>query len=219
MTKPIQGFFFRDFSQTYMPEILKEIYRDKVYAPQLEGKEDLVIVDAGANIGLWTYYAYPYAKIIYALEPAMEHYECLVTMAVTNGLDNVAPIKKALSNENGKAKFYHNENTTMYSLSKKVNTKNEFEEVDTITLDQFFKENKIEHVDFMKIDVEGAESLIFGSEGFDRVKDKIDVIMGEFHTWTDLNPDQFGSYFIDRGFTFNWVNKTEASLFLAERVK
>lgn len=219
MTKPIKGFFFRDFSQTYMPEILKEIYRDRVYDSQLQGKKDLVIIDAGANIGLWTFYAYDKAKIIYALEPSAEHYECLVTMLVTNDMGNVAPIKKALSNENGKSRFYHNDNTTMYSLSDKVNTKGEYEEVETITLESLFKENKIEHVDFMKMDVEGAESLIFGSDSFDKVKDKIDVIMGEFHQWTELNPEQFASYFRDRGFTFNWVNKTEATLFLAERIK
>lgn len=216
--KPIKVFAFRDFKQTYMPEILKEIYRDRVYDSSLEGKKDLVIVDVGANIGLWTFYAHDKAKIIYSLEPAEEHFECLVTMMASNEMNNVVPVRKALSNKNGKAKFYHNDNTTMYSLSDKVRSKEEFEEVETITLDKFFKDNKIEHVDFMKIDVEGAESEIFGGEGFDKVKDKIDVIMGEFHAWTALNPDQFASYFRDRGFTFRWVNKTEASLFLAERI-
>lgn len=202
-----------------MPEILKEIYRDRVYDKYLEGKKDLTIIDFGANIGLWTFYAYDKAKIIYSVEPAKEHYECLVTMLVTNEMHNCAPIQKAISNKNGKAKFYHNDNTTMYSLSEAVAQRGEYEEVETITLDKFFEENKIEHIDFMKVDIEGAEAQLFGGDGFDKVKDKIDVIMGEFHTWSGVNPAQFANYFKDRGFTFEWINKTEASLFVAERIK
>lgn len=217
--KPIQAFFFRDFSQTYMPEILKEIYRDKVYDAQLEGKTDLVIADFGTNIGLWTYYAYDKASKIYSLEPSKEHFECLVTMLANNAMmDKVTPIQKAISNENGTAKFYHNANTTMYSLKEEV-SQGEFEEVETITLDKFFEENKIEHLDFLKVDIEGAEAQVFGGDGFDKVKDKIDVIIGENHTWNGVNPKQFANYFRDRGFTFKWLNKTEATLFLAERIK
>lgn len=201
-----------------MSTILKEIYDDRVYDPYLSGK-DLVIADFGANIGLWTYYAYPFAKTVFALEPAQEHFECLVTMAMTNGMTRVVPIQKAISHQNGKAKFYHNDNTTMFSLSDKVNTKNEFEEVETITLDKFFEDNKIEHLDFLKVDIEGAEAEVFGSEGFDKVANKIDVIMGENHLWNGINPSLFASYFTDRGFEFSWVNKTEAAIFVAKRKK
>lgn len=216
--KPIQGIFFRDLQAGFVPEILEEIYTHKVYDPFLKGKKDLTIVDLGANIGLWSQYAYPSAKTIYSVEPSTEHYECLVTMAVTNDYKNLAPIQKAIANENGKAKFYHNANTTMYSLNSAVD-QGEYEEVETITLDKFFEENKLEHVDFMKIDIEGAEAEVLGGDGFDKVKDKIDVIMGEYHQWTNINPNQFASYLSDRGFSFRWANKTSASLFIAERIK
>lgn len=216
--KPIKGIFFREFEQGYIPEILEEIYKHKVYDPYIRGKKDLTIIDFGANIGLWTHYAYDSAKIIYSVEPSAEHYECLVTMCISNEMHNVAPIKKAISNSNGSAKFYHNANTTMYSLNQAV-SQGESEEVETITLDKFFEENKIEHVDFVKMDIEGAEAEVFGGEGFDKVKDKIDVIMGEFHTWTGINPEQFVNYFRDRGFKFRWMNQTSASLYVAERIK
>lgn len=216
--KPIKGIFYRDLEANFIPEILEEIYKHKVYDHFLKGKKDLTILDIGANIGLWTQYAYPFSKIIYALEPSQEHYECLVTMLVSNEMHNVAPIQQAISNENGKANFYHNANTTMYSLNEAV-SQGESEEVRTITLDVLFEENKIEHIDFMKIDIEGAEAQVFGGDGFDKVKDKIDVIMGEYHQWTGINPNQFASYFTDRNFTFRWANKTSASLFIAERIK
>jgi len=216
--KPIQSICFRDFEAGHIPEIIEEIYRKRAYEPYLQGKKDLVMMDVGSNIGLWSFYAAKYAKIIYALEPSAQHYECLVTMAVSNELHVVAPFKQAISNTNGTAKFYHNQNTTMFSLNSAVD-QGEYEEVETITLDKFFEDNKIEHVDFIKVDIEGAEAEVFGGNGFDKVKDRIDTILGEFHVWTNINPDLFASYFKDRGFTFNWVDKTNASLFVAERIR
>lgn len=219
--KPIKGIFFRDFEANYIPEILEEIYKNKVYEPFLQGKSNLVMLDIGANVGLWSFYAYKYASRLYCVEPSEEHFQCLCLMLVSNEMSNAVPIKQAISHENGKATFYHNNNTTMYSLNKSVSTGElkESEEVETVTLDKFLTDNKIEHVDFMKIDVEGAESVIFGSEGFERVKDKIDTIVGEFHTWSGLNPEQFKNYFVDRNWTFRWLNKTSATIFCAERKK
>ena len=213
-----QAFFFTDFENSHIPEILKEMYLDRAYDPYLKG-ENLTILDIGANIGLFSYFAYDKAKIIYALEPSVQHYQNLVTMLVSNEMHNVAPIQKAISDKVGTADFYHSTNDTMFSLKKEVNDTGELERVETTTLDAFFQENNIEHVDFMKIDVEGAEAAIFGSDTFDKVKDKIDIIMGEYHVWTGINPNQFRSYFTDRGFTFKWADKTIASLFIAERIK
>jgi FkbM family methyltransferase len=218
--KPIQGFFFRDFKNSYLPEILKEMYRDCVYDPYLKGKKDLVIADFGANIGMFSYYAYNMAKVIYAIEPSKQHFEVLTKMIEFNGLERVRPIKKALSHKNGMVTFYHNENTTMFSLKESVNNKpKESEEVETITLDKLFDENKINHLDFMKIDIEGSEAEVFSSLGFEKVANKINIIMGEFHIWSNVNPAQFKTYFLDNGFNFKWANATEASLFIAERIK
>lgn len=196
------------------------MYRDRVYDPYLKGKKDLVIADFGANIGMFTYYAYEMAKVIYAVEPSKQHFEVLSKMIDFNKLERVKPIKKALSHKNGKTTFYHNDNTTMFSLEGAVNSKpEEAEEVETMDFEKFFKENKIDHLDFMKIDIEGSEAKVFASDGFDKVADKIDLIMGEFHVWSGVNPEQFASYLRDAGFTFKWANATEASLFIAERIK
>ena len=54
--------------------------------------------------------------------------------------------------------------------------------------DNFFGENKIESVDFMKFDPEGSEELILYSEGFKKVAPKIKAIECEFHhaDWMNL---------------------------------
>lgn len=200
-----------------MPEILKEIYRDKVYDPFI--KKDSVIADFGANIGLWTYFASSFAKKLYSIEPTEAHFDCLTKMVKQNKLDNVIPLKLAISHENGEADFYHSENSTMNSLMKEVSNKNEKETVKTLTLDRFMDDNNIKHLDFIKVDIEGAEAKVFGCGAFDKVKDRIDIIMGEFHVWSGVNPNQFATYFKDRGFDFRWLNATEASLFIAQRNK
>lgn len=218
-TKPDKAIFFDGkFEDSYIPHILKEIWIDKVYEPFLHGKKDLTIIDVGCNVGLFTHYASKYAKQIYALEPAQRHFDVMKYMFMYNGIKNVTPIQKALSHKNGKANFFHNDNVTMFSLNPAVNQKGIKEVVYTITFDKLFEDLKIDHVDFMKVDVEGSEAEIFGSQGFDKVAGKIDVIMGEYHQWATINPNLFGTYFTDRGFDFSWANQTEASLFIAKRI-
>ncbi|MEK9208156.1 MAG: FkbM family methyltransferase [Patescibacteria group bacterium] len=216
MQLPINGIFFRDFKNAYIPEILKEIYRDKVYDPYLKEKKDLVIMDVGANIGLFTQYAYTYAKSVYSVEPSKDHAEVLNTMIAYNKLDKVIVINAAISNSDGTAKFYHNENVTMYSLKDAVNGKpQEVEDVKTYALDTLFSEYKIDYIDFMKLDVEGSECEIIGSKGFENVREKIGTIVGEYHNWSGYNPHQLEASFRDNGFYFEWLRKTEATLFLA----
>ena len=84
----MQAFYFNDFKNTYMPEILKEIYREKVYDPYI--KKDSVIVDFGANLGLWTYFASDFAKKLYSVEPTEAHFKCLTKMIDQNNLKNVS---------------------------------------------------------------------------------------------------------------------------------
>lgn len=212
----IQGIFFRDFHNAYIPDILTEIYKQRVYAPYLESKQNKVVLDIGANIGLFSFYAREFSDKVYAFEPAMEHFEALTYMISFNKYQNIIPIKQAVANEDGEAVFHHSSNTTMYSLNAAVANTGESETVETVRLDTLFKELELDHVDFMKIDIEGAEGQVIGGEGFDNVADKIDTIMGEWHTWAGVSPEQFASYFRDRGFKFRWFKDTDASLFVAE---
>ena len=52
--------------------------------PISRGKKDLTIVDIGANIGLTSYYFKDYAKIVYAVEPAKKHFDCIQKMVEYN---------------------------------------------------------------------------------------------------------------------------------------
>lgn len=213
----MNGIFYKEFTSSYIPEILKEIYRDEVYKPFLHDKKDLTIMDVGANIGLFTQYASQFAKKIYSLEPAKTHFEVLEEMIKYNKLDIVTPINKALSHENGTATFYHSQNVTMFSLDKRVDNTGEKEEVETVTMDKLFKDNNITKIDFMKLDVEGAEAQIIGSEGFEKVASKIKTIVLEYHAWSGVNPSQIVNTLIDYGYQVKPL-KTDATLFACTRL-
>lgn len=196
--KPIQGLFFRDAQYNAIGHIVAEIYKDGVYYPFLSGKKDLVMIDAGANVGFWSFYASQYAKTIYAIEPSAEHYEVLQHMVEYNKLGNIVkPQQFALSIKDDKDFLTHYSNTTMYSLYNNLATNNTTglamtgnEPVTLKRLDTFFKEQNIDMVDFMKFDVEGVEYEILGSDSFSNIADKVKEMVIEVHSYSGRHPNQ-----------------------------
>lgn len=215
------GIFYKDFKTSYIPEILKELYRERVYFPYLEqdGRTDLVILDVGCNIGLFTQYAYPFASKIYSVEPSKTHLEVLEHMVKFNKMDDkVTIIGKAVSNKNGTADFYHPDNVTMFSLKDAVtNDKENKETVETVDMETLFTQNNIKHVDFMKLDVEGVECEIIGSPSFAKVADRIDSMVVEWHTWSMRNPKQIETTLRDLGFKVRII-PADATLIGATRL-
>lgn len=182
----LKATFYPDvpFETLYIPHIYKEIYFAKVYVDVFKNKKDMVIIDAGANIGIVTRYMRDYAKVIYAIEPSPENFEALKKNVEFNGWDNVIPFNFALSDKDGMANFNiwlknRTGNSLIYDFGAAKNRKTV--EVNTKRFDTFFVENNIGDVDFVKFDVEGAEDIILRSEGFKNVVDRIRSIMIEFH--------------------------------------
>lgn len=129
--------------------------------------EDSVCIDAGANIGILSMYLSTATKgMIYAFEPAMETYEMLVKNVEVNKM-NVTAINKALGNYTGKINFafnkFNNGNGSLMPKNQEhwyEGAENDKRQVDIITLDDYIKENKIEKLDLLKMDVEGFETHI-----------------------------------------------------------
>src|SRR3972149_10061244 len=154
------------FDSLFIPAIYQEIYYDGIYMDIVnvldKEKKDPVIVDVGANIGIVTQYLRDHAKKLYAIEPATEHFEALKKNKEFNNWDNVEIFNLALADKEGEMTLNLNtQNRTCHSLTNNYGQGGEM--VRTIAFDTFFKENKIEKVDFCKFDVEGAEDLILRS--------------------------------------------------------
>ena len=172
------------FDSLYIPYIYKEIYLEGLYLDIFNQKplKSMTILDVGANLGIVTQYMQPYAKVLYAIEPAKEHYEALTKNIEFNGWDNVKPFNIALADKDGEAKLrLFNDNRTCHSIDIPVNVGEQFDTVTTKTFETFMKDEKIDVVDFCKFDVEGEEDKILRSPTFRSVAERIKNIEVEFH--------------------------------------
>lgn len=125
-------------------------------------KHDDIFYDIGANYGLYTYLALELCREVHAFEPIpyiIESIEKNTKQEIESRklfLNNVA-----ISNKNGKTKFYlYKENPGSSSLIMNyLNREDKIViEVDLITLESYLKTHNCPT--FIKMDVEGAEDLV-----------------------------------------------------------
>jgi FkbM family methyltransferase len=190
----MKALFYPDaklFEGLYIPEILHDIHMAGSYKDFFNDyHKDMIVLDFGANCGLTAHYFKEYAKKVYSVEPCPKQFEALKQNKEYNHWDNVEIFNMALAANNGQATFYTNRsNMTAGSLENPYYNalKGGYKydngiQVRTITIDSFFKENNIDNVDFMKMDIEGQEIEIIQSEGFKEVVPKIQNALIEFHT-------------------------------------
>lgn len=178
----MSALFYPDvpFETLYIPHIYHEIYFDKIYEC-VDFRKDFVAVDAGANIGIVTQYLRERVGTVYSIEPSPEHYESLLKNKTFNGWHNVETLNYALSDFNGWAGLNRfNVNRTCNSIVFDRNTSDTVT-VPTIRIDTLLEEMDISHVDFMKMDIEGAEDMVLRGEDFAKVSGRIDRLIVEFH--------------------------------------
>ena len=123
------------------------------------------VLDVGAGLGLWTI---PLGKHVgregkvFSIEPAASLRKLLLINISKNDLCNVKVIPKLILKEDRKCIFYHRVGREISSIYSKVESNiNYSKEVNEIklstTIDNLIIKKVLEPVDFMKIDVEGAE--------------------------------------------------------------
>lgn len=214
----MNGIFWEgDFGASFIPIILQEVYIHGVYAPFLQGKRDLTIIDAGANVGIFSMYASPIAKRIIAVEPAKRHIKCIQHMTEVNGLENIEIYPFALSDQNNTAVFHDFPgNATMGTLTPAQGW-NEGELVCTVTMKALFEDCELDAVDFMKLDIEGGEAALLRSPEFAEVAPKIACIVGEHHQWSDMGRYELVRRLTSLGYHVDWIGGVQATMFSAIR--
>jgi len=226
----LHAFFFHgDIIQMGIGNIFSEIFKNGIYSPFFAGKTDQVVIDAGAHVGIATYFFSLFSKKIYSLEPCATHFDALKRMVEFNkGMsDIVVPINKALYIKEEKKPLYHCQNETMHSLNHAVQDigGEGMEMVQCTTIDKIFEEYNIEHVDFLKLDVEGAEIEIISNSAFKKVAPKIDKLISELHVWNGRHPHQMIDALKNAGFSKvryeggadKATGKSDALIFFAEK--
>lgn len=146
------------------------MYWSNIYYKELDNQffkieEGDVFVDLGANIGMSATYAeLKNASKIYALEPDPYIYECLIK----NKGNNWVCVNAGVSDHDG-----------VFEMGYWPDTNNKFI-AECITLDSFINLYNIEHIDYLKIDIEGSEYDVIKSVSQD-TWDKINKIFIEYH--------------------------------------
>jgi FkbM family methyltransferase len=117
------------------------------------------ILDVGANIGKVTaeYLAHFPDAELHSFEPMPEAYASLMERHGRN--PRVHAIRAAVSERKGQASFYVTPIGVTSSLLPHIENRGERIDVETTTLDDYCREHRLDHVDILKIDVEGGELL------------------------------------------------------------
>jgi len=148
--------------------MIKEVIIDDQYNANFKNLKNKIIIDAGANVGLFSFFALMLgAKIVYTFEPVKETYNVLKNDIKINKLENkVIPINKALGDKNETKTISFTDAGDVEASLKEGRKRGTQEEVITIIkLDEFVKENRIKRVDFIKIDTEGyEENVLLGAK-------------------------------------------------------
>ena len=169
----------------------------------------MVVLDVGANVGMFSLFIKDWAKKIYAVEPSKRIFACLKEN--TKDWDNIEIFNVGFANQKGKEFLYGKNDETPQTMM----IEGPHQEIVSITtIEDFLKENKIEHIDVMKVDVEGMEYVIFVDDTFKHVADKIDFIIGEGHYIHQMIPEHILVMLKKNGFKAKFLPKKNFSLTL-----
>ena len=123
-----------------------------------------VVIDVGAHIGLYTLKAARAVGAngrVIAVEPGPQSFLILKDNVALNHLDNVTVVNAALSDRAGQSKFYACTDPSLSGFELQPNARlREVTTVRVMVLDDVLNNLGISRVDWMKIDVEGAETKV-----------------------------------------------------------
>lgn len=210
------GLIFKLRSKNNDRVIFNQIWLTKTYTPkEFKIKEDDVVIDIGAHIGLFSILAAKSASRgkIYAFEPSEENFNLLKENIDLNKLSNLELINKAVAKESGAREFALSKDDPAGHAIPYEETNRRKVDVQTTSLDDFFEERNINKVDFLKMDCEGAEYEIFYSCS-DETLNKIDKISMEYHNVdTEKNVSRIKSFLEEKRFKVLIKNKGDNMLY------
>ena len=163
-----KSYFFYTLDDCMISNIIK---KNKIWEPHLHYifdkfiKNDSVVIECGCHIGTHTLKMATLCKKIYCFEPMPTTHEILNKNIVLNNITNAIVFKKGVADKIGITKYGwipdHNpgasglDNNPM-GKPPMTNAANKIIEVELTTIDSL----ELDKVDFMKIDVEGYETLV-----------------------------------------------------------
>lgn len=164
-----------------------DLRKDKIY----DGDEtrfiesivrpDWTCLDIGANIGYFTILMSRNCERVFAFEPDPYNYELLYVNKNWNDAKNVSIFNYAVTGYVGKVKLHECKfNRGMHRIYPSKWCEGKVTEVDTIPLDNLKELESIQKINFVKLDIEGAE--LGALRGMKKLlKKHTPILLIEFH--------------------------------------
>jgi len=171
---------------------VQEIYQERAYERMFNISVGDTVIDVGANIGVFTVKASKLvgpAGTVISLEPSPKSFTLLEANIMRNHLSNVKPFEYAAWDSEGEASLFVDRVSDRSSLfsdrgdsERNRRSIETIENVETVSLDTLLESLKLDCVDIIKIDVEGAELAVL--RGAKRTIAKyLPSIVLEWHPW------------------------------------
>lgn len=175
--------------------IFHEIYNLREYYLNRERRifDGDVVVDLGGNIGIFNRWAYSQgASKVISFEPDKRYFKLLSLNADPRSI----LFNAAIGEEMGEMEFYESEHLGGSSVHEFSNYIQKYK-TRTYNLDYLFETGLVDKIDFLKIDIEGAE--IIALKGIsDENLSKVKVISMEYHHAHLGFDDELRGKFIER---------------------
>jgi FkbM family methyltransferase len=159
-------------------------------------KQGDIVVDIGAHMGRYTIIGSKRVGAqgrVVAIEAHPENFEMLNRNIKLNQLTNVIPLNYAVYSKETKIKLYLPEVESGYTIyntimSNRARTEDKFVEVNANTLDYILQSKGITYVNWIKIDVEGAEFEVLKGASNVLSKSKDIALLIEVHGLDNYRP-------------------------------
>lgn len=166
-------------------QVLWDTFYRRYHVPSLPLPKDAVIVDLGANVGYtMAHFAYLYPdSLIYGVE--MDYSNFLLAQKNLAMLTNQCKlIHAAVWHENGKIN-YTGDQAWGFKIDYEKTMNMSEGGTPAKTLDTIFKEFGLDKVDYIKMDIEGAEKFVL--ENAEKWIDRVKMLKIEIHPPATIN--------------------------------
>jgi FkbM family methyltransferase len=134
------------------------VYTPETFGDKFTLKKGDIVVDLGAHIGVFTIFASKRGAFVYSFEPMPENFRLLKENIRLNRLNNkVKAFQLAISSKKGFSSLY----IWDLGLSSLNFQSGKSLTVETVRLEDILDLIESDRIDFLKVDVEGAEWNIF----------------------------------------------------------
>jgi len=165
-------------------QVLLDTFYHKYHLSPIPLKKESIIIDLGANVGYtMAHFAYLHPKSkIFGVELDFNNFE-LAKKNLSSLEKSCKIIHAAAWSENGSVNYGGDQEWGFSILN--ADSQNNIKKVSAKTLDVIFQEFNIDHVDYLKMDIEGAEKSVL--ENPEKWISKVRSMKLEIHSPTTID--------------------------------